>query len=198
MIFQPIADYHSYNHILQAGAHWVHPGNGATYCCACEQKAGAQQNLCVYRMRPGASSWELVRRYRGTIDSAGHITMGGASIEQNGDMLVTTSLIIPGAEKVTSTGFQGCWIREANIDEPWRSDSTLAARVAALEGRIAALTAGVPALVSPLQLPAQLPPQEGAEIQLADGSGGHPWCIDVYQGVLRLHKAGKVVQEWRA
>lgn len=138
MTFQPIADYHSYNHILQAGAHWTHQ-NGNTYCCVCEQKAGARQNLCVYRMRPGADVWELVRRYQGTIDSLGHITMGGASIEPSGDMLVTTSLIIPGAQKVTSTGFEGCWIREANIDEPWSGgggiDSAVEARIAALEAR---------------------------------------------------------------
>jgi hypothetical protein len=121
MPFQPIANYAGHNHILQAGAQWVHPGNGNTYCCACEQKSGAKQNLSVYRMIEGGSAWSLVTRYQGTIDSAGHITMGAASIERSGDMLVTTSLIIPGAEKVTTTGFVGSWIREPNMDEPWSS-----------------------------------------------------------------------------
>jgi hypothetical protein len=123
MTFTPLTNYAGYNHILQAGAHWTHK-NGNTYCCACEQKGGAKQNLSVYRMRPGGSAWELVKRYLGTVDSAGHITMGGASIEQDGSLLVSTSLIIPGAEKVTTTGFVGCWIREPNVDESWTASST--------------------------------------------------------------------------
>lgn len=118
MSFQPFINYAGYQHVLQAGAHWTHP-NGNTYACVCEQLAGAQQNLSVYRMRPGGASWELVRRYRGTIDSQKHITMGGASIEPSGALLVSTSLIPVGVPYLTKEGFQGVWIREPNVDAPY-------------------------------------------------------------------------------
>ncbi len=124
MPFQPIANYAGYNHILSTGSHWTHPTNGNTYACVCEQRKGAQQNLVVYRMSPGAPQWELVKRFLGTVDSSGHITIGGASIEPDGSLLVTTSLIIPGAQQVTATGFQGCWIRVANVDTPYTPDAT--------------------------------------------------------------------------
>lgn len=124
MSFQPFINYAGYQHVLQAGAHWTHP-NGNTYACACEQLDGAKQNLSVYRMRQGAASWELVRRYRGTVDSQAHITMGAASIEPSGALLVSTSLIPVGVPYVTRTGFQGVWIREANVDDPYPADLAL-------------------------------------------------------------------------
>lgn len=124
MTFLPIANYSGHNHVLQVGAHWTHPTSGYTYACACEQKSGARQNLSVYRMKPGGVAWEHVKTYFGTIDSEGHITMGGASIEPSGAMLVTTSLIIKGAQKVTTTGFQGCWVRKAGVDDPYTLGAT--------------------------------------------------------------------------
>jgi hypothetical protein len=119
MTFQPITNYAGFNHVPVAGAVWIHPGNGNAYCCACEKDAAKRQDLSVYRMRRGAAVWELVTRYEGTEDSANQITMGGAAIEQDGALLVVTSLIIPNVPKVTTEGFQGVWIREPHVDEPW-------------------------------------------------------------------------------
>lgn len=74
----------------------------------------------------------------------------------------------------------------------------LAQRIAELEARLAAIAAALPPLVNAgtLTIPPQLPPREGGEIVLADGEGGEPWHIDVFDGKLRLHRAGHVVQEW--
>ncbi len=127
MPFQPLTNYAGMNHILAAAPTFIHPETGTAYAVACEQRKGAQQDLSVYRMLEGGNAWQLVKRYRGTVDSAGHITMGGAVIERTGNMLVATSLIIPGAPKITTTGFQGCWIREQGIDAPWGGSSAPAA-----------------------------------------------------------------------
>ena len=54
-------------------------------------------------------------------------------------MLVGTSLIIPGAPRVTQTGFQGCWLRELNIDAPYPLLSVLEARILALETQVTQL-----------------------------------------------------------
>lgn len=194
--FQPLVNYSSYNHILQAGAHWTHPVSGYTYACACEQKGGARQNLSVYRMRPGGAAWEHVQTYYGTVDAEGHITMGAASIEPNGDMLVTTSLTIKGAEKVTGTGFQGCWLRKAGVDAPYllqdevlarpTQDSDLLARLATLERTLDALplnTTGPVLNVSARSVEA------GGRIQFEDGAGGW-WIFDVSRGALRRFHRG--------
>lgn len=119
MPFQPFRDYTGFNHVLMAGGVWVHPGNGNIYACACEQRSGVQQDLAVYRLAAGTTVWEEVKRYAGTVASAAQVTFGSAAIGQGGALFVATSLIIPGAAKMTTTGFQGCWIREPNIDAPW-------------------------------------------------------------------------------
>lgn len=119
MTFQPLTNYAGYNHIPVAGAVWFHPKNGNAYCCACEKDPSRRQDLSVYRMRKGAASWQLVKRYEGGQASEQQVTMGGAAIDQDGSLLVVTSLIIPGAPYITTEKFQGSWIREPNIDEPW-------------------------------------------------------------------------------
>lgn len=120
MPFQPLANYTGYNHVLFAGATFVHPGNGNIYFCACEQVSGIHQNLSVYRMLATTAQIELVKRYQGgASDSPAQITMGAAVIGQGGGMIVATSLIIPGVPQVTGSGWQGSWIREPNIDAPW-------------------------------------------------------------------------------
>jgi len=121
MPFQPLTNYAGYNHVPEAGAVWFHPKSGNAYCCACEKDPSKKQDLSVYRMGPGASSWTLVKRYEGGQASEAQVTMGGAAIDQDGNLLVVTSLIIPGAPYITTEKFQGCWIREPNIDEPWSS-----------------------------------------------------------------------------
>lgn len=133
MPFQSLTSYLGYNHVLGAAACFVHPGNGNVYGCACEQLSGARQNLSIYRRAPGAPSWELVKRYQGTVDSAGHITMGGAVIDQAGNLIVLTSLIIPGAPQVTTSGFQGCWIEVPGVDVPYTGVQQLAAHLADVE-----------------------------------------------------------------
>lgn len=118
--FHPLRDYTGFNHVPTAGAVWFHPKNGTAYCCACEKDSGKRQDLSVYRRPRGATAWELVKRYDGSSsDSASQITMGGAGIDQDGNLLVVTSLTIPNVPKVTFEGFQGVSIDEPNIDEPW-------------------------------------------------------------------------------
>jgi hypothetical protein len=120
MPFQPLTNYQNYNHVLFAGASFVHPGNGNVYFCACEQVGGVHQDLSVYRMIAQTGAIELVKRYHGgASDSPSQITMGSAVIAQGGAMFVATSLVIPDVPKVTVTGWQGSWIREPNIDAPW-------------------------------------------------------------------------------
>lgn len=148
MSFQPFINYTGYEHILMAGACFVHPKNGNVYFTACEQQQGVHQNLSVYRIVGGSNTPELVRRYLGTVDSQAQITYGSAVIGQGGALLVATSLIIPGVPKVTKTGFQGCWIREPNVDEPWslsaieESLSSIEDRMVAIETALGNLTSG--------------------------------------------------------
>ena len=133
MPFQPLAPYAGYKHVLLAGACFVHPGNGNVYYAACELVQGVEQNLSIYRIRTGSNTPELVKRYLGTVDSEAQITYGSCVIGASGHMLVATSLIIPGVPRVTQTGFQGCWIRELNVDAPYPLLSVLEARIMALE-----------------------------------------------------------------
>lgn len=151
MPFQPLANYTGYNHVLFGGACFVHPGNGNVYFCACEQHDGIHQNLSVYRYVAATGVIEHVKTYfGGATDSPSQITMGGAVIGQGGAMFVATSLVIPGAPKVTTTGWQGSWIREPGIDEPWGESSGLAAAIAQLQQQIDALkSASVGGALSP-------------------------------------------------
>lgn len=139
MTFEPLIDYAGYEHVLFAGAQFVHPGNGNVYYAACEKVRGAEQNLSIYRVRAGTNARELVKRYRGTVDSVAQITYGGCVIGASGHMLVATSLIIPDAPRVTTTGFQGCWLRELNIDAPYPLLSVLESRILALETQVVEL-----------------------------------------------------------
>lgn len=140
MPFQPLTNYAGYNHVLGSAPCFVHPKNGNIYFAACEQKAGTQQDLSIYRYVAATGIIEPVKRYRGTIDSPSQITMGGAVIAQGGAMFVATSLVIPGVPKVTGTGWQGSWLREPQIDEPWSiGDSDNSAQVDDLENAVAAL-----------------------------------------------------------
>jgi hypothetical protein len=142
MDFEPLADYSGYQHVLMAGACFVHPGNGNVYYAACEQQGGVKQNLSVYRVVSGSNAPRLVKRYHGTIDSSAQITFGTAVIGASEDMLVATSLIIPNAPRVTNTGFQGCWIRELNIDEPYPLLGALEQRIVAIETALANISQG--------------------------------------------------------
>ena len=142
MTFEPLIDYAGYEHVLFAGAQFVHPGNGNVYYAACEKRSGAEQNLSIYRVRSGTNARELVKRYRGTIDSVAQITYGNCLIGASGHMLVATSLIIPGAPRVTQTGFQGCWIRELNIDDPYPTLNQIEQRLTAIETALANISQG--------------------------------------------------------
>lgn len=133
MPFSPLTNYQNYDHVLGAGATFVHPGNANIYFCACEKQTGARQNLSVYRIVAGNDAPELVKRYVGTIDSQAQITYGSAVIGSGGNMIVATSLIIPGVPKVTTTGFVGCWIREMGIDAPYPTLGALEQRLTAIE-----------------------------------------------------------------
>lgn len=76
---------------------------------------------------------------------------------------------------------------------PQADTSALEARIATLEATIARLP---PTVTGPtIRVPAQ-GGVEGGEIQLAATDGGGPWSIDVYNGYLRLHRGGKVYEQW--
>ena len=142
MTFSPLTSYFGYDHVLMAGATFIHPGNSNVYFCACEKQSGARQNLSVYRIVAGNDAPELVKRYVGTQDSVAQITYGSAVIGTGGNMLVATSLIIPGAPRVTTTGFQGCWIRELNIDDPYPTLNQLELRLTMIETALANISQG--------------------------------------------------------
>jgi len=119
MPFEPLTNYRGYRHVPEAGAVWFHP-NGTAYCCACEKDENNKQDLTVYRKRHKSAGFEKVIRYEGGVHSENQMTMGGAAINPiDGSLLVVTSLIIPGAPYVTYEKFQGSWIEEPSIDEPW-------------------------------------------------------------------------------
>lgn len=142
----PLANYTGYNHILFASACFVHPKNGNIYFCACEQHDGVHQNLSVYRYIATTGAIEHVKTYfGGSADSPAQITQGGAVIGQGGAMFVATSLTIPNVPKVTVTGWQGSWIREPNIDEPWNIANGTDPRVDALVAQLASLSQRVTA-----------------------------------------------------
>lgn len=144
MPFQPLTNYTGYNHVLGAAPCFVHPKNGNIYFGACEQRAGTQQDLSIYRYVAQTGIMELVKRYRGAVDSPSQITMGGAVIAQGGAMFVATSLVIKDAPKITGTGWQGSFIREPQVDEPWNFTGVEnAAQVDDLENAVAALTRSI-------------------------------------------------------
>lgn len=133
----PLADYDGYAHVLEAGAVFVHPGNGNVYLTACEKQNGTRQNLSIYRSVAGAHP-VLFRRYVGTVDSAAQFTWGACCIGHGGGLWVATSMVLPGAPKVTQTGFQACYLRESGVDDPW-GEPRLLARIDDLERRLRAL-----------------------------------------------------------
>jgi hypothetical protein len=116
--FQPLRNYAGTQHVLGAPSLFVHP-NGNIYAAVIEQINGLHQDLAIYRLPSGGSAWTEVKRYRGTIDSEQQFAFGSAVIGPGGNMIVVTSLIIPGVPKVTTTGFVGGWIRELGIDAPY-------------------------------------------------------------------------------
>lgn len=141
MPFQPLTSYQGYQHVLMAGACFVHP-NGNIYFCACEQQSGVKQNLSVYRILAGTITPQLVKRYYGTIDSQAQFTYGSAVIGPGGNMWVATSLIIPGAPKVTQTGFQGSFILETGIDDPYPTLGMIEQRLNTIESALAQVSQG--------------------------------------------------------
>lgn len=119
MPFQPLINYAGYEHCLNAMPCFVHPLNGNLYGCAIEKQSGLRQNLSIYRVRPGSSSRELVKRYIGGVDSLAQIAAGGCVIHQDGSMEVWASAVPPTQPNVTKTGFQGVWDRIPDVDDPW-------------------------------------------------------------------------------
>lgn len=142
MPFTPLTNYAGYQHILMAGANFIHPGNGNVYFSACEQQGGVKQNLSIYRIIAGTTTPQLVKRYLGTVDSSAQITYGSAVIGPGGNMWVATSLIIPGMPKITTTGFQGSFILETGIDDPYPTLGMIDQRLTAIETALANLSQG--------------------------------------------------------
>lgn len=75
---------------------------------------------------------------------------------------------------------------ESELDALQLQITQLQATIASLPPTVTGATIRVPASGG----------NEGGEIQLAATDGGPNWVIDVYQGALRLHRGGVVVQQW--
>jgi hypothetical protein len=128
----PLRDYTGYQHVLWAQPCYVHLLNGNVYYVACEQKAGKQQNLAIYRELGGTLEWQHVVTFQGTIDAQAFITPGGCVIGQGGALIVATSLQPIGVPFVTTTGYQGVRCRIPGIDQPW-SLGAIEQRLTAIE-----------------------------------------------------------------
>lgn len=129
-MFEPFIPYPNYEHVLNGLPCFVHPGNGNTYWIAIEKKGGVQQNLSVYRMRPGSMERELVRRFVGGADSAAQIAAGGCLIDQNGALWVGASAVPPGRPNITKTGFVGgFWPPVPNVDAPYTQSGGMSGSV---------------------------------------------------------------------
>ena len=88
------------------------------YGVVIEKVGGVQQNLAVYRTRPGQTQKELIKRYIGGADSRAQIAAGGCVILQDGSLEVWASAV-PLVGAVTRTGFSGVFDRVPNVDAPW-------------------------------------------------------------------------------
>lgn len=143
MTFTPLRNYAGYHHVLGAAPCFVHLKNGNVYYWACEQKAGKQQNLTIYREVVKTGAWETVVTFRGTFDAESFIERGGCVIDQTGALRVATTLTPKGVPWVTGTGFQGVRCIIPDVDEPWSLDSSGGAgndpRVDALVSQLGAL-----------------------------------------------------------
>lgn len=120
MSFEPLVNYAGYEHVLNAVPCFVH-NNGNMYGVAVEKVGGVQQNLSVYRTRPGSTHRELVHRYVGGVDSRAQIAAGGCVILRDGTLEVWASAVPPLQPDTTDTGFQGVFARIPNVDAPWSS-----------------------------------------------------------------------------
>ena len=123
MAFQPLVNYQNHEHVLNAVPCFVHPANGNMYGVDIDKVGGLQQNLNVYRTRPGSTNRELIRRYIGGADSAAQIAAGGCQILQDGSLEVWASAVPPSQQHITKTGFVGVWDRIPNVDAPYSSGS---------------------------------------------------------------------------
>ncbi len=181
---QPIANYSGYHHVLEAGITFVHPTNGTLYACACEKHStGTAQDLSIYRLRPGAAAWELVKRYTGTVDAMSQFTMGSAVIDQHGALVVACACALKTDPSRTATGFQAVWDRVPNVDAPW---------------------SGAP-MRAPGEPPSTPMPEQAIALAPIDGTtwpnGGQPYAGDVVRDgklALRLTKFLRVALELRA
>lgn len=114
----PLINYDNYEHVLNAVPCFIHP-NGNRYGIAVEKVKGVEQNISVYRIRPGSTARELVYRYTGGVDSQAQIAAGGCWILPDGSLEVWASAVPPGP-KITDTGFVGgIWPSVPGIDDPY-------------------------------------------------------------------------------
>ncbi len=137
----PLRDYSGYHHVLGAGACFVHPLNGNAYYWACEQKAGKNQNLSIYREMGHTLEWQHVVTFEGVIDAEAFIERGGVQIGQGGALIVATALIPKGVPHVTTTGYQGVRCRIPGIDDPWDLSGILD-RLTGIETALANISQG--------------------------------------------------------
>lgn len=134
-----LRDYHGYEHVLQAGASFVHPKNGNIYFWACEKRGGTVQNLAIYRELGNTLEWQHVATVEGGgVDALTQVTPGSIVIGQGGALVVSAAGVPKSDPHITQTGFVAARARISGVDEPW-GEAALWAKIAELEARIAAL-----------------------------------------------------------
>ena len=115
-----IINYSGYQHVLRRESRLCIRERHAVRLRVREAQPGTAQDLSIYRLRPGASAWELVKRYTGTVDAVSQFTMGNAVIDQSGALVVASACALKSdPPNRTATGFQAVWDRVPNVDAPW-------------------------------------------------------------------------------
>lgn len=135
MALAPLRNYAGTEHVLQAGADFVHPGDGSYWFSANEKMgSGSAQDFVIYRAPEGGAPVE-VKRYVGGVDSLSQFTDGSVFIDRTGALVVGVSTTLPGSPTVT--GFEGVWERIPGFSVPWG--------IGGLCDALAALPVGAPA-----------------------------------------------------
>lgn len=135
---QVIEASRSAEHVLGAGATFVHPGTGNAYGLMCLKIHSTNQDLVVCRRRPPYDMDippEIIKVYDGAgADSDYQVTMGSCVILPTGALWVMFSAIPKGDTPVPpDTGFTAIEDVIPGVDEPYPLMSDVLSRLTALE-----------------------------------------------------------------
>lgn len=130
MPIQPIELSRPADHVLGAGAQFVHPGNGNAYAAVCLKWHGVNQDLLILRRKPPYDMSippEVVHVYDGGgEDSDYQITMGSCVILPTGALWTLFSAVPKGdTPEGSDTGFMAQEDIIPGIDDPYSSTERL-------------------------------------------------------------------------